>query len=120
MPLCRFASLGLGCLMALLSACPALPADPAAEFPKARTAIAQKLRSRVTADRVAAINRLADYPTAESATLVVKMGCADRAAEVRDASYQVLRKLARQPEVAASLAKEFQRETHAGTRFRNW
>ena len=109
----RLAVVGLGCLLALLAADRVAGADPAAEFQKAKTPIVQKLRSRVTADRVAAIGRLSTYPLAEAATLVVKMGCADRATEVRDASYQALCKLAQHEEVASALVKDFHRETHS-------
>lgn len=111
MPLCRLVAVGLGWVVLLAQ--PAWGADPAADFPKAKTSIVQKLRSRVTADRVAAIGRLADYSSAEAAALVVKLGCADPAAEVREASYQALRKLAREEAVAVALVKDFQRETRS-------
>jgi hypothetical protein len=113
MPLCHLLAVGLGWLAAAGVALPASGADRNADFQKAKAPIVQKFRSRLTADRVTAVGQLADYPSAAAASLVVKLGLADPAAEVREASYRALRKLAGNEEIAATLAKDFQRETRS-------
>jgi hypothetical protein len=62
---------GYRCILGLLAICQAVPLlgddrDQAAEFRTAKSALMQQLRDRDKTTRVAAAQKLADYPTSEA------------------------------------------------------
>jgi len=88
---CRWSAvLVLACFVFAVALRGAEDSKEAKEFKNARRGIQQQMKSRKPEARVAAVRKLANYPTAEAAKLLVQMGLASPDDEVRRASYDTL------------------------------
>ncbi|HEV3021662.1 MAG TPA: HEAT repeat domain-containing protein, partial [Pirellulales bacterium] len=101
----------------VLACCAVLAAEESKEgkdFKLARRGIQQQMKSRNPETRLAAVRRLADYPTAEAAKVLFQMGFASGDELVRKAAYETLLVFKDNPEVCDYLVAEVKKETKRG------
>lgn len=89
-------------------------ADLSADFRAAKSAITQQLRDRDKAVRVAAAQRLADYPTAEAVKLLLTQVVASKDEDLRRTGFEVLLQLNGNAEACQLLEKGIAREWKQG------
>jgi hypothetical protein len=80
-----------------------------------RKAVQTQLHSRLTLDRVDALQRLADFPPLEGARLVLQVGLTDQEPEVRDAASAALLVWKDNADVAGLLLKSLDKEVKKST-----
>ena len=85
--------------MAVLTACPFYAADRAVarppdevtqRFNKAKRVIAHQIKSKRSAERVAGVQKLADYPVKDAVEMLLQLGCNSNDPAVGKAAYDVL------------------------------
>ena len=85
-----------------------------AEFRTAKSAIVQQLRDRDKATRVAAAQKLADYPTSDAVKVLLTQVVASKDEDLRRAGFEVLLKLNGNEEVCKLLQNDIAREWKQG------
>lgn len=86
--------------------------DEADGYRLAKTAVLQKLHRTKPAERAAALAPLKEFPTAESAQLILDRGLRDAAPEVRRAGFEMLLQFKDNPTVCAYLLDALNRRSH--------
>jgi HEAT repeat protein len=112
---CRRATLAL--VAAVFVSSTALAQEPsgiAADFKAARAAIQQQLRDRKKETRLAAVKKLADFPTPDAAKLLLVHGLASNDDEVRRAAFDVLASFNGDKEVCNFLVMNINKQWRQG------
>ncbi|HEV3020807.1 MAG TPA: VWA domain-containing protein [Pirellulales bacterium] len=86
----------------------------AKEFKNAKRGIQQQLRSRKSQTRVAAVRKLAEYPTTDAARLLVQVGLSSQDEDVCKAAHEVLLQFREIQEVCDYLVTEVKKSVNRG------
>ncbi len=112
-PLHRSLAILAGCFTVAWFACPAVPvAAGDADFKTVRRQVLPKLKSRKTPDKLAALAKLAAFPTTEAADLIVKGPLGDPAEAVRKAARDTLIGFHEHPEIGTHLLSQLSRSAN--------
>jgi hypothetical protein len=105
-------ALVVACCAAAVSARAAEESKEAKEFKSAKRGIQQQLRSRKSEMRVAAVHKLADYPTTDAARLLVQVGLSSQDQDVCKAAHEVLLRFRDIQEVCDYLVTEVKKSVN--------
>jgi HEAT repeat protein len=86
----------------------------AKEFKNAKRGIQQQIKSRKPEARVAAVRKIADYPTADAAKVLIQQGFGSQDDDVRKASYETLLSFKDEQDVCDFLIGEVKRDIKRG------
>lgn len=85
-------------------------ADVDADFRAAKRELQQQMRSREPADRVAALERLTEFPIVDAVKLIVPLAFKNQTAEVREAALKTLFSFKDDPQVCEYLLQTLNRD----------
>ena len=105
----RFAGTLLILCVVVVSTLKSSFAESDATFRDAKTQFSKQIRKKAPADRIAAVEAIAEFAQFEAADLVLKKGILDPALEVRLASQTALRNIARNPQIARALLEDLKK-----------